>query len=115
MAKRSLEEYREVAYNGLYQLISAEHAVVWDEVEAKLAEQVWGDLPFRVQPHHLTTARHRLGKNGDGIIIERHAPSKGGHLVTTLELADTTGRQNASLVAARRKRALQSRYVSWTQ
>ena len=76
MAKHTLEEYREVAYNGLFQLISAEHAVVWDEVEAKLAEQVWRDLPFRIQPHHLTTARDRLGINGDGIVIERHPPPR---------------------------------------
>lgn len=94
---------------------AAEHAVVWDEVEAKLSEEVWGDLPFRVQPHHLTTARHRLGKDGDGLIIEQHKASKGSHLVTTLQLADTTDRANATLVAARRKRALQSRYVSGTQ
>src|SRR4051812_33484460 len=92
-----------------------EHAVVWDEVEAKVAEQVWRDLPYRVQPHHLTTARRRLGPDGDGLIVEKHQPSKGGHLITTLEPVDTTDRVTAVTTAGRRKRALQSRYISWTQ
>jgi hypothetical protein len=96
-------------------LVNSEAAAVWDEIEAKVAEQQWPSAPCRINPHHLTTARKRLGPDGDGLVIEDHSPSKGGHLVTTLQPADQEGRLNQITVAARHKRALQTRYVSWTQ
>jgi hypothetical protein len=115
MAKYTVEEYRDFAYRALLDLVTTEHAAVWDEIEAKVADRQWPSAPCRLNPHHLTTARHRLGKDGDQLIVEQHDPSKGGHLVTTLQPSDQTDRLNAVRVAARRKRALQSRYVAWTQ
>ncbi len=115
MASRTVEEYRELAYAALIDIVTTLHAAVWDEIEAKVAEAQWPTAPCTIDPHHLTTARQRAGPRGDNLVIEDHSASKGGHLVTTLQPADQTERATAITVAARRKRALQSRYVAWTQ
>lgn len=47
------------------------------------------------------------------VIVERDTPSKGGHRIDTIQPADQKGRRTAIAAAARRKRALYARYLSW--
>src|SRR4051812_35312785 len=88
-------------------LLEREHAAVWPEIEAKLAEG-----PGRVDPHHLTTARTRLLSNLTIEVVT--APTRGGTAVAVFGLRDRIGRQRAFEDAAARKRLLYTRYINWS-
>jgi hypothetical protein len=92
----------------LVDLLDAEHAVIWDEVEARLSE------PYRdyVEPHHLTTARQQL--RAEGVIAEPETRTRGGRSIRVVHRADVPRRTTAIARAARRKRLLHARYLSWT-
>ncbi len=55
--------YDALAYVAAQELIDREHAVVWPEVEAKLADHPQEGAPKGIDPHHLTNARRRLVEN----------------------------------------------------
>lgn len=97
----------ERAEEQLYELVDREHAVVWPEVEAKLAESRNGP-----QPHILTKARNTLVQEGD--LATATASTRGGREVTVLRMANLTGRERAYQRAAGRKRLLQARFQSWS-
>lgn len=95
----------------IVRLLENEHAVVWPEVEAKLADRAYYPNTRPIQPHHLTSARkeHR----DDGIIREQTEVTRGGRDVPFLTLADVGRHGEAVKEAAARKRLLQARYLSW--
>lgn len=91
----------------LTDLLEREHAVVWPEVEARLAE---GErMP---QPHLLTKARHEL--MDEGSITSSTDTTRGGRPVTVWHLLDLTQRARAVEDAAGRKRLLYARHQSWS-
>ncbi|HVA09880.1 MAG TPA: hypothetical protein VNG12_24410, partial [Acidimicrobiales bacterium] len=95
----------------LVQLIHAEHAVVWDEVEAKLADPS-APRVHSVNPHHLTSARRAL--RTEGIISERTATTRGSREVPIIGFTNLRSRKREYEDAAARKRLLHARYISWT-
>jgi hypothetical protein len=106
-------EWVHVARESILALLQEENAVVWPEVEAKLADRRWKGAGVRIDPHHLTTARQQL--RAEGIILEPQKGTKGGRVVGVVHLADTSGRAEAVRSAAARKRLLQARYLRWAQ
>ena len=96
-------------------LLDREHAAVWPEIEAKLAERPHPQVPGSkgIEPHHLTAARHILLK--DSMIEEVAGVTRGGGSLSVLTLRDRKRRETAFQRAAGRKRLLQARYLSWTQ
>lgn len=109
MPKLTVEEWRALATDAVADFVKTERAFVAMELEARLAEQPWGDYP-RIQPHHLTTARIRL-EQAEVLITSREA-TRGRGLVTAS--MSTSGVKEAGRRAAR-KRLLFSRYISWTR
>jgi len=107
--------YHALARTSIVDLLRTEHAAVWPEIEAKLAEHPPPHMPRLrgIDPHHLTSARHSLLR--DGTIEEVSATTRGGGKVTVVALRDRTGHTTAFAKAARRKRLLQARYLSWTR
>ena len=103
--------YVEVALRAIPQLLEVEHAVVWGEVEAKLADEAWGAAGMPIDPHHLSTARREL--LADGTIAEQTAATKGGRPVSVFVLTGARRTKRATEAAAARKRLLQTRYLSW--
>ncbi len=95
----------------ILELLEEEHAAVWLEVEAKVADHAWHSLRRPVQPHHLTTARTQLRR--EGVIKESPGATRGGAAISVLHLADLRRRKKAFERAAARKRLLQARYLSW--
>jgi hypothetical protein len=87
-------------------LLHAEHAVVWPEVEAKLSEAKDGP-----QPHILTKARRELVQ--EDLIDTTSTPTRGGRSVAVWHLKDLSGRMRNFEDAAARKRLLYVRYLSW--
>ncbi len=108
-------DYVSLANDALLALLRVEHAVVWLEVEAKLAERPLqtsaGFLPQGINPHHLTAARRSL--NAAGLIEELAGPTRGGRSITVIALKDRKGRQRAFKDAAARKRLLHTRFIAW--
>jgi hypothetical protein len=103
------EDYQEMAVEALLGIITAEHAVIWSEVEARASERPWGELTHKVDPHHLTTARRML--MDERSIEATLAPTKGGHQIETLSLVGAPRR--AVEAAAARKRLLHGRFMGW--
>lgn len=95
----------------ILQLLQQQHAAVWLEVEAKIADHVLQPLRHPVQPHHLTTARGQLRR--EQIIKETPHKTRGGGTISVLHLADLGRRRKAFQRAAARKRLLQARYLAW--
>lgn len=89
------------------ELLDREHAVVWPEVEARLAE-----AERSTQPHLLTKARHELVE--EGTIESSTDTTRGGRSVTVWHPADLAGRARAVEDAAGRKRLLYARHQSWS-
>lgn len=89
-------------------LLDTEHALIWDEVEARIADPIRG----YIEPHHLTTARQQL--RSEGVIVEPAERTRGGRTIGVIHYADTNRRNTAIARAARRKRLLHARYLSWT-
>jgi hypothetical protein len=112
------ERWRALAEEAVLALIDHEHAVIWPEVEAKLAEAPVRTasglvLPKGIQPHHLSTARRRL--TASRRVEEITSRTRGGGDVSVLALRDRRRRGTAFEIAARRKRLLHARYLGWTR
>jgi hypothetical protein len=103
----TIPEWVERGKTAIVALLEREHAAVWPEIEAKLAEG-----PGRVDPHHLTRARIRLLSDLTIEVVE--APTRGGKPVSVFALTDRIGRQRAFEDAAARKRLLYTRYINWS-
>jgi hypothetical protein len=109
----SVVNYAGGAQTALLRLLNAEHAVLWPEVEAKLADRPIPDFPRGINPHHLHNARRRL------IVLQQieeiAQTTKGGQSVLVLALRDRRLRQTSFARAAARKRALDAMYLKWTR
>lgn len=103
------EQWRSVATDKLLELLAVEGAVTQPEMEAKLSEGAFGSSGrrHRPQPHHLSTARHRL--LDANVIVQQRNTTRGGRTVSTFSLADVTKKADR---AAARKRLLHARYLS---
>lgn len=97
-------------------------AAVWPEVEAIAGETSWypNNFPvprtFRLQPHHLTTARRRLGPEGAGAIQEMAVELNRLRVsawVDARALA-TRGRATEVRELAATKRRLYRSFLAWT-
>lgn len=116
MPKLTPEDYDSLARRALLDLIDREDAVVWPEAEAKLADRPYhaGDVHLSgINPHHLTTARTRLLK--EGLIVRVEEVTRGGGTIAVFGLYNRRRRETAFDRAAGRKRLLQTRYLSWTR
>ncbi len=92
-------------------LLDHEHAAVWPEIEAKIADQLYLPLRVRVDPHHLSTAKQELLEDGE--IVATVHQARGGRDIRILHLPETTGRKRLLSRAAGRKRLLQARFLGW--
>lgn len=101
----------ELGKETILRLLQDEHAVVWPEVEAKIADRAYPPNVRPIQPHHLTSARQEL--RTEGVIREREEVTRGGRSVPFITLADVGRNAEAVKEAAARKRLLQARYLSW--
>jgi hypothetical protein len=104
-------EWVRLGREAILQLLEIEHAVVWPEVEAKIADKKWEPLGLRIQPHHLTSARQQL--RDEGVITTTSDTTRGGRVVPVMHLADVEGRRRKIEDALARKRLLQARYLAW--
>lgn len=111
MVSLTAEQWRSVATDKLLELLAVEGAVTQPEMEAKLSEGAFGSSGrrHRPQPHHLSTARHRL--LDANVIVQQRNTTRGGRTVSTFSLADVTKKADR---AAARKRLLHARYLSWS-
>lgn len=100
------------------ELLDAEAATVWPEVEAKIADSRWPTLPTTVDPNHLSTARRELIVAGDIEEVDRvtrGGPGGLGRPVTFQRRPLIWGRGRPFAVAAQRKGLLYSRFQGWAQ
>jgi hypothetical protein len=86
MAKRTRDAYVALAVQGITELLTAEHAAVRPELEAKLSDQRWPSLPVPIDPQHLTTAVGKLRR--EGVITETEASTRGGRRISVLHFAN---------------------------
>jgi hypothetical protein len=106
-------DYVAGAVRAILRLLETEHAALWPEIEAKIAEQAVPGFPKGINPHHLSTARKRLIEGG--LVEEIGQPTKGGQSITVLALQERRLRQTVFAKAAARKRALDVMYLKWTR
>lgn len=106
---RTPEEYVDLGIEAVLGLLEDEHAAVAPELEAKISEQPYGNLPLPIDAHHLTTARKLLRQSS--AITEDTRTTRGGRPVTVITLADEVGRKRKIEDAAKRKRLLHTRYL----
>jgi hypothetical protein len=104
-------DYSAIGAQRIVELLAVEHAVVWPEVEAKLADRQWTGPPFVIHPGHLTEARGDLLRRG--VITEIRQRTRGGRVIPVLMPTDQWRRRRAVEDAAARKRLLQTRYLTW--
>ncbi|WP_123737493.1 MULTISPECIES: hypothetical protein [unclassified Rathayibacter] len=107
--QRTIEQWRATAVECLRDFLDSERAFVVPELEAKLADQRWGEFPA-INPHHLTTARLALQRSGE-ISVQREQ-TRGKGWITTYS---ATSRVKEAARRAARKRLLYSRYLGWTR
>ena len=105
------EEYIDLARRHIIDLIDREHAVVWHEVEARLAEVAVPGAEKGINPHFLTNARRQL--LDEGVIEVVTATARGGREIAVYGLLDRRRRKTAFERAAGRKRLLETRYLGW--
>lgn len=103
--------YVELGETAIRGMLDEHHAVVWPEIEARAADRTWGELPYPVDPHHLTTARSRLLRAN--IITRSEEPTRGGRRIAVYCPSDLRGRATVVNQAAARKRLLHARFISW--
>jgi hypothetical protein len=114
-----LSDYDAIAYQAIIALLQAEHAAIWLEIEAKLADRPYHDpasgrlLKGGLNPHHLTNARKNLLE--DEMIEEITQHTRGGTSINIMALSNRGRQKTAFEKAAARKRLLQARYLSWTK
>jgi hypothetical protein len=111
-------EYDDLAAEQIFQLIERELAVVWPEVEAKLAGpplalNTGKVLPDGINPHHLTNGRRKL--LADGRIQQTAVVTRGGGAIPVFVPTNQRRRTRAVADAVSRKRLLYARYLGWAQ
>jgi hypothetical protein len=104
-------DYQALAVRAIRGILEQEHAVVWNEVEARASERSWADLPSRIDPHHLTNARRAMTNEDE--LLSTAEPTKGGRIIEVHYLADAGKRTVQD--AASRKRLLQARFLGWAK
>jgi hypothetical protein len=102
-----LRAYIERGKAAIPDLLEREHAVVWPEVEAKLADRQHN----AIDPDVLTKARQEL--EGEALIESTLGPTRGGRQVAVWHFRDLSGRRTTFDAAAGRKRLLYARFQSW--
>jgi hypothetical protein len=100
-------DYPELAATAIRALIERELAVPWIEVEARLAEQPWGDLRHGINLHNLTKGKARLLRAGAIETLTSH--TRGGQDVPLLVPVNQHRRVRAVADAAARKWLLYAR------
>lgn len=111
-SSRTRAEWVDLAIEALEELLDAEDAAVWDEIEAKVSDHTWPGMPHPIDPHHLTTAK--LALLAGGAIEETTAATRGGRPISVLSPVSVgRGRATAIRKASARKRLLQARYQRW--
>jgi hypothetical protein len=103
--------YELLGVRAIGELVDQESAVVWPEVEAKIADRTWPGLTTKIDPHHLTTAKIELVEAGD--LVSTTAATRGGRRIAVLHRPVERGVARATIDASGRKRLLHARYVSW--
>lgn len=93
-------------------LLDSELALVKPEAIARLGEHYHARDPRNIDSHVTGIALNELRLAGE-LLVERGTPSKGGHRIDTYQPAAQKGRRTVIAAAARRKRALYARYLSW--
>lgn len=104
-------DYPHVGSERILRLLRAQHAAVWPEIEARLADRSRAERPTRIEPHHLTTARHMLLDAGH--LVQETARTTGGYEISTFRLADHYRDKTRGQLVAARRRKLHARYRSW--
>jgi hypothetical protein len=112
VARSSETKYVAWGREALLDLLRREHAVLWQEAQAKIADTTYPTLSYPIDPHHLTTARRSL--IGSKTIVESIDTTRGGLSVPVLHLADTRRRKTLIATAAGRKRLLAARLHNWS-
>jgi hypothetical protein len=107
----SVEEAVRIGRAAITALLDREHAVVWDEIEAKLSERPHRELPKGINPHILTIARQQL--LAEGLMDQVTAVTRGGRTVDVFGLSNRKRRTVAFERTAARKRLLHARYLGW--
>ncbi|MFF0270018.1 hypothetical protein [Kribbella sp. NPDC004536] len=98
----------------MVELLDLELAAPVVEIEARIADRVWGDNPRTIDPHLLTQARNDLESAGQVLRVE--SATRGGSSVTLLLPNPTPrGKTRATEDAAARKRLLFARWRSWSR
>jgi hypothetical protein len=105
--------YVELGKKAIAGMLAEQHALAPNEHIARAGDRTWKGLPHPIDPHHLGTALQELREAGD-IETTREA-TKGERSVPIQHLADLHGRLQNYKEAARRKRALYSRFLGWSQ
>lgn len=105
------DEWVAAAEQRIMELLDSEGAAVWPEVVARISEP--SDPTDRIEPHHLHPARGNLESSDH--ITHTTQPSSGQRPVTVWHPANLDRRRTRITTAARRKRALYSRYLAWAQ
>lgn len=112
MPVHSAAEWVGLARQALAELIETELAVVSAEIDAKLADEVVPSLGYHIDPHHLSSARTDLLREGK--IAPSATATRGGSEVTVW--SPVGGRRTTAIAkAAQRKRLLFARYLGWAQ
>ncbi len=111
-------DYDHLASEQVLDLVTREGAVVWLEVEAKLAGRpiaIPGGRVLKdgIKPHHLTNARKALLSSG--LIQPESSVTRGQGIIPVLIPGDTRRRKRRIADAAARKRLLFARYLGWTR
>lgn len=111
-------DYDAIAIDALRELVASESAVVWLEVEAKLAGPPMilpggSMLKDGLNPHHLTTARQALHALNE--VKTLSTLTRGGTSVPVLVPVNQRGRKRQIADAAARKRLLHARYSGWAK
>lgn len=110
-ARLSPSEWVVLARQGILDLLEVEHAAVWDEIEAKIADVRWPTLETHIDPHHLSTARRQLIE--EELVADVEEPTRGGRPIGVFHRTDLPKRKTSISRAAQRKRLLQARYQRW--
>ena len=108
------EEYVEQAAARIVDLLTEHHALVHPEVISRISEGYYSGAGENIDPHHVTTALRDL--HAAEVIRSVQAPTRGGHVITTLHLTTPPKlSRTAAERAAARKRLLLARYTGWSQ
>jgi hypothetical protein len=105
-------DYIQWGKDGVLALVEDQLAVVWPEVEARIADARYVGIPSRIDPNHLQTAREQLLL--EGLIVEHRTATRGGRTIPVLVPAEQRRKKRAIEQASSRKRLLYARYLGWS-